>query len=153
MRRDFMGLGRGVAVTATIALALLGAGCGDDGSDESSGQSVAIGPGSKATPPAAARVGRDPGTPPTWVAQVPAIAAPQAPIEARVATQTLDASARPNGSSAGTRPTPSTEGDYSGTMTIEVAYYDYCQTRDGNLGYAGSRRYRMPAEVFINPPA
>jgi hypothetical protein len=38
-------------------------------------------------------------------------------------------------------------------MRIKIAYYDYCQTYDGNLEYAGSAEYEMDAEVFVNPPA
>ena len=44
-------------------------------------------------------------------------------------------------------------GTYEGTTTIDVAYYNYCKTQDGNLAFAGSAKYRMNGQVIVNPHA
>jgi hypothetical protein len=150
-------------VVALVVAAIAVSACSDDSDPEAAAAEdpVEIGPGSEGTPPAAAIVEEAPGAEPSWVDRVPAIAAPQAPVEARVAALDLAGSSAlsppPTKGSAGATAAgsrnASTESDYSGTMSIEIAYYDYCQTYDGNLGFAGSAEYKMAAEVFIQPPA
>ena len=148
-----------MAVVLVALLPVVATSCSSD--DETSGSgsedTIEIGAGSEETAPAAANVSGEPGEEPAWTVQVPDIEAPLDTADARMAAQSLagssglselsaDGLSRSSGRSA-------ESGDYSGTMTIDVAYYDYCQTRDGNLGFAGSDTYEMDAEVFINPPA
>jgi hypothetical protein len=99
-----------------------------------------------------------PAREPAWARRVPAVAEPQAPLEARARALDLAGGFRlspPTADSTAARTAPSatgaaTPGNYAGTMSIEVAYYDYCQTADGNLGFARSAKYQMAAQVFVN---
>lgn len=143
-------------MVAVIVVVITAWACDDDGDRQGSAdESVEIGPGSEETPPAEAILDQAPGSEPTWVDRVPPVVAPQASAEARAAALDVAASpglsAPPTGDSAPSR--SSSSRDYAGTMQLEIAYYDYCQTYDGNLGYAGSAEYGMEVEVFIGPPA
>jgi hypothetical protein len=128
------------------------AACGGSGED-----AVDLGPGAGEPAPAEARVEEDPGAEPGWADEVPAVA--EADTPARALLQAADAAspalvAPPDsGEPPALNQTDPRHGDYEGTMAIEIAYYDYCQTFDGNLGYAGTQTYEMPVEVFLNPPA
>jgi hypothetical protein len=131
------------------AMVLLASSCSKGDED-----AVAIGPGSAQDPPVEQLSGQDPGSEPSWVADVPPVVDPQAEEDARAATLNVAAGfgiAAPPLSPAAVEATSETS--YHGTMTIEIAYYDYCQTYDGNLGFAGSATYELPADVIVNPPA
>jgi hypothetical protein len=121
-----------------------------------SGDAVAIGPGSDVVPPAEDVLDEDPGDEPAWTGGVPTVTQPEASRRVQMVALALAGS---NGIEA-----PPTDGPtgaaedaigstYVGTMDIEIAYYNYCQTYDGNLGYAGSAEYTMAAEAYIDPPA
>lgn len=121
-----------------------------------SDDAVPIGPGSDDAPPAEEVLDEEPGDEPVWTGGVPAVAQPAATQQAQM---TALAVAGSNGLEAPPTdgPTGATEdalgATYVGTMDIQIAYYNYCQTYDGNLGYAGSAEYTMTAEAYINPPA
>lgn len=143
-----------VVVGLAVLVALTAAACGS-GSDDT----VAIGPGSDETPPVEAIAEEDdPGPEPAFVADVPDVAEPEA--SARERAEALDVAGSPSwlapsdaGDESAAQRTSSIQGDYQGTMQIEIAYYDYCQTSDLTLAYAGSGTYEMPVEVYVNPPA
>jgi len=140
---------RRVAAVVGAVLALVAVGCSDDDGGE---EAVAIGPGSDTGAPAEELADADPGTEPSWTGDVPAVAEPEAtPAEQAAAAEAGGGSYLTAPGEAARFDGP--ERDYAGTMQIELAYYDYCQTLDGNLGYAGSATYQMPAEVYLNPPA
>ena len=147
--------GRGLAVVVAVACVLALA-CDDDADpDGAFGAPVEIGPGSEDTPPAETLADGSSDEEPEWVDRVPTLVAPRAGAAARATALDLAAtsglSSPPRGGSAST--SRSSADDYVGTMTLEIAYYDYCQTYDGNLGFAGSAQYEMEAEVHVGPPA
>jgi len=124
----------------------------------SAGDPVTIGPGTDETPPAERALEGTPGEEPAWVARVPEVAQPRATARERAATLELAGGASGLTAPPSDGPMPSgaevtTEQTYAGQMEIEIAYYNYCVTYDGNLAYAGSARYAMAAEVYLNPPA
>jgi hypothetical protein len=155
-----------LAVGAVGLLVMSACSGGDDGSSDADGthsatEPISIGPGAARTSPPEVLSTATPGDEPGWVARVPELAEETADVAGRAQSARLAVSmglaaapsSRPSGTTT-TRPRSSEPyGDYAGTMTIEIAYYDYCQTWDGNLGYAGSGTYEMDAEVYVNPPA
>ncbi len=152
----FTHLGRRHALLLITAL-LLGAAVAC--SDDDGGDTVAIGAGSDETPPAE-EISEDDssGDEPSFVGDVPDVTEPRVTAEeAAVAAQIAGGpqlAAPPDAdATAELAQSEDTYGDYSGTMTIELAYYDYCQSSDGSLGYAGSATYEMAVDVFVNPPA
>jgi hypothetical protein len=153
---------RAAVVMAAIVIVAVACGCSSDGESSSDDEAaVAIGPGSRGTPPAAALVDAGAQEPPAWVAEIPEPVVASAPPERRAVALDLAASTGlraprfPAGSSGSSaeNDTEFANGTYRGTMTIDVAYFNYCVTRDGNLAYAGSREYTSDVEVIINDPA
>jgi hypothetical protein len=138
-------------------LALGLAACGDDDDGGGAADAVSIGAGADEPAPAAVIARRPPGAEPRWAAAL-AAPTPAVPPSAAAAVSSFAESsglrgpprARPD--SVPSRGSPFL-GDYAGRATVEIAYYDYCQTYDGNLGYAGTRTYDVAADVFLNPPA
>jgi hypothetical protein len=111
---------------------------------------VAIGPGGSERPVSFSR----PGPEPSWAAQLPDPTAPE-PSATSLSTS-LSTGARAATTSSTTQSSTSglpARGTYDGTATIEVGYYSYCKTRDGNLAYAGSRTYRTDGQVIIGSRA
>jgi hypothetical protein len=143
-------------VPIVVVLAIVAAACGDD---DDGADAVSVGPGSETEAPAEARSSA-PDTEPRWAGSVPPIEAPLAAAPLRLAALDLGGTTglvAPDTGRSNAAPSrgddDSVVGDYSGTVDLELAYYDYCQTRDGNLAYAGSQRYRVTGEVNLNPPA
>lgn len=143
------------ASVMALTLVGLGAACSsvERSSPDAETGTVAIGAGEDPRTPAVRRAARG-GTEPTWAATMAPPATPAADAADRLAVADLrgavglTAPPRAPGLSAAR-----SGADYAGTMHVEIAYYDYCQTGDGNLGFAGSRTYDLDAEVFVNPPA
>jgi hypothetical protein len=143
-----------------VTLAAVVPACSSD-SDGSKG--VQVGPGSSEVAPAAAILDEPPGDEPTWLDSVPPPAEPAAARGKRAAALGLAASAAleapPSESPDDATSTTVAEdpeypfGDFSGTMTIDIAYYNYCVTYDGYLAYAGEGTYESDVEVSINEQA
>jgi hypothetical protein len=147
-----------VAIIAAVACS------GDDDSSASVSTPPAaleIGPGASDRPPAAANGDPAPDREPAWVDDVPtptetALDGAKARAFASAANSGLAAPPRRDRERTTTSATDASSvpiGDYAGTMTLEIAYYNYCITRDGNLAYAGSGAYELDSDVFINEPA
>jgi hypothetical protein len=143
-------------VAFAVFLACIAAACGDDGEGT---DAVAVGPGAEAEAPVETRR-TEPGGEPRWADDVPPVEAPLAAADLRLATLDLGGTSGLVAPLPGRSPSAPTRGssssvvgDFSGTVDLELAYYDYCQTRDGNLAFAGSRRYQVDGEVNLNPPA
>lgn len=141
-----------LAVVALGVIAWSLVACGGSG-----GAPVTIGPGSDERPPAELALERAPKAEPAWVDRVPDVAQPRATARERAATLEFAGGASGLAAPPSEGPIPpgevSSEQTYTGQMEIEIAYYNYCITYDGNLAYAGSARYAMAAEVYLNPPA
>ncbi len=127
---------------------------------------VEIGPGAPEEAPASALLDAHPAQEPAWLARVPApVAASATPAQQAAALDvTTSAALRAPPRFGRSTTTTTTEpddagtlafahGTYRGTMTMDLAYFNYCVTRDGNLAYAGRRTYRSEVEVFVNDPA
>jgi hypothetical protein len=142
-------LRRGLGIGLVAALSVGAAACSDDDDSASSDETVEIGVGSDETAPAAELAEETSGTEPAWARALPASGS--STLSADVAAADLSALglAAPR-ASRGRGSVKSA--DYNGTMAIEIAYYNYCQG-SGDLEFAGSRKYEMDAEVFVNPPA
>jgi len=144
-----------LAAVLAAALSVALTACSSDDGENSSG-TVEVGPGSSDRAPAARRLSRTTATEPAWSAEIPDVATPQASDDDRRLVEGLAGSvgARPADASAFARARGRGDSaDYEGTTDIEIAYYNYCQTRDGNLGYAGRGEYELDAEVYVNPRA
>jgi hypothetical protein len=157
---------RNVLFLSALVMAFTAA-CGG-GSDESA---VEIGPGSSEEAPAVALIGEEAGEEPSWVAEVPAPADPSRTRRERMAALNIAASASldiPDFDDGDDTPTETTTdttetadgetaeypyGDFSGAMTIDIAYYNYCVTYDGNLAFAGEGTYESAVDVSINEQA
>ena len=145
--------GRGLAIVLAFVV-LLALACDDEAESESAplDGTVEIGPASNDIPPPEEILDGSPGTEPEWVDRVPADLEPRSGTAARAAALEVAAtsglSSPPRDGSAAPR---SSADDYLGTMTVEIAYYDYCQTYDGNLAFAGSAEYEMDVEVHVAP--
>jgi hypothetical protein len=150
-------------VAGIVVLVVTVACSGDDDGTTSSTRpdAVKIGPGAS-TPPTEVIADEATSAPPEWVTQVPSPTRSAAADPTYVKARRLAASGRLVGSSAGATLSDTTTsgapaslppGDYVGTMSLEIAYYNYCVTGDGNLRYAGSAEYELDAEVFVNEPA
>lgn len=158
-----------VLLAALCASTILTA-CSSGGRDNASSTddettAVEIGPGTPKQAPASSLIDADAQTEPDWVGRIASSAASTASPEQRAATLDLAASLglrRPgfgNGSTSTTQPGSANNssafpnGTYEGTMTMDLAYYNLCVTRDGNLAFAGRRTYTSDVEVYINDPA
>ena len=143
-------------MTLVVGLALMGlhASAAASAAQTAAEEPVEIGPGSDDPRPASRNAGQKPGREPAWVARVPAIAEQQPPVDASIQADVLTV-----GAPAGVASTPQgtdsalpKRGTYEGTTTIDVAYYSRC-TRDGTVALAGTRKYRMEAQVVVGAPA
>jgi hypothetical protein len=144
------------AVAVAFAFAVGLAACGGD--DGGAADAVSIGAGADEPAPAAVIARRPPGAEPRWAAALaaptPAVPPPAAAAVSSFAESSgLRGPPRARPESVPSRGASPLLGDYAGRATVEIAYYDYCQTYDGNLGYAGTRTYDVAADVFLNPPA